>query len=94
MIKSFRDGETEKLFHLEGSRRVPAFLQRAALRKLWMLDAATDVRDLQVPPGNRLEMLSGKRKGQYSIRVNKQWMVCFVWKNNNAFDAEVVDYHS
>ncbi|OGH66503.1 MAG: plasmid maintenance system killer protein [Candidatus Magasanikbacteria bacterium RIFCSPHIGHO2_02_FULL_47_14] len=93
MIKSFRDDETEQLFRLEGSRRVPASVQRAALRKLLILDAATDLRDLRVPPGNHLEALRGKRKGQHSVRVNKQWRVCFVWKNSNAFDVEIVDYH-
>lgn len=72
---------------------MPAPLQRAAQRKLVMLDAAEDLRDLAVPPGNRLEKLSGDREGQYSIRINERWRICFRWAEGDAYDVEVVDYH-
>jgi len=93
MIKNFRDRETEKLFFREGSRKFPPSVVRVAMRKLWMLDAATALSDLKVPPGNRLESLVGSRKGQYSIRINKQWRVCFVWEGRDAHQVEIVDYH-
>ena len=93
MILSFRDKETEKIFHREGSRKIPPDAQRTALRKLLMLSAAVDLNDLKVPPGNRLEALKGNRKGQHSIRVNDQWRVCFTWKNGNAERVEIADYH-
>ena len=91
MIKGFRDKEAEKLFHREASRKLPSFLHRVALRKLWMIDAAIDLADLRVPPGNHLEALSGKWKGRYSIRINKKWRICFVWYHNDAYDVEIVD---
>jgi len=93
MIKSFRDKETEKIFHREASRKFPAFIQRIAMRKLWMVDAAIQLADLRIPPGNRLESLSGKRRGQHSIRINKQWRICFVWRGDNAHNVEIADYH-
>ena len=93
MIRSFRDRETEKLFRRERSRALPGALQRIALRKLLQLDAAESLDDLRVPPGNRLERLRGERAGQYSIRINDQWRVCFVWRGNEACEVEVVDYH-
>ncbi|MBI5489992.1 MAG: type II toxin-antitoxin system RelE/ParE family toxin [Deltaproteobacteria bacterium] len=93
MIRSFRDPETERLFHRERSRRLPGDIQRVALRKLVMLDAAVVLDDLRVPPGNRLEALKGARHGQHSIRINDQWRICFRWRNGGADDAEVVDYH-
>ena len=93
MIRSFKSSETERLFQREVSRRLPSTIQTVALRKLRMLDAATILDDLRIPPANRLEALSGNRKGQHSIRINGQWRVCFVWKDGNAYDVEIVDYH-
>lgn len=93
MIKSFRHRETEQLFHREPSRRLPPDIERTALRKLWMLNAATDLRDLRIPPSNRLEALRGNRKGHYSIRINKQWRICFQWHGGNAYNVEITDYH-
>ena len=93
MIRSWADAESEKLFQLERSRRLPPDIQRVALRKLVMLDAAVTLEDLRVPPANRLEKLVGNREGQWSIRVNDQWRICFTWKEGNAHDVEIVDYH-
>lgn len=92
MIVSFVDKATEKLFQ---GHRVGAFIafERAALRKLAMIDAAVRIEDLRVPPGNRLEALKGDRSGQYSVRINDQWRVCFRWKGGDAHDVEIVDYH-
>ena len=93
MIKSFRCAETEKIFNGKFSKTLPNAIQKAAARKLEILDAAKDVDDLRIPPGNRLEALSGNRKGQHSIRVNEQWRICFIWKDDNAHNVEIVDYH-
>ena len=93
MIKTFRSKETEKIYNREISKKVPPDIQRTALKKLWMLDAAPDINTLRVPPSNHLEALKGERKGQHSIRINKQWRICFVWNNGDAFDVEIVDYH-
>ena len=93
MIKSFRCKETEKLFYRQHSKKLPQDVQRTAMKKLWMLDAAPDLNVLKVPPSNRFEPLKGNRKGQYSIRINKQWRICFRWRSGNAFDVEIVDYH-
>jgi proteic killer suppression protein len=93
MIRSFRDKETERVFRREKIKKFSQAVQRAALRKLLLLDAAESLEDLRVPPGNRLEKLSGDRKGQYSIRINDQWRVCFDWRDGDAFDVEIVDYH-
>ena len=93
MIKSFRDRDTERLFQRLPAKTLGAGVQRVALRKLRMLDAATVLDDLRVPPGNRLERLKGDREGQYSIRVNRQWRVCFRWRSGDAYDVEIVDYH-
>lgn len=93
VIASFADSETERLFGRNRVRRLPADLQRRALRKLVMLNAATSLNDLRTPPGNRLEVLSGDRKGQHSIRINDQFRICFRWDGLNAHDVEVVDYH-
>lgn len=93
MIKSFRCRETEKVFHRLFSRKLPQSIQRIALRKLWMLDAATELETLQALPNNRLEVLKGKRKGQHSIRINDQWRICFRWSGSDAHDVEIVDYH-
>lgn len=93
MIKSFRDKETERLFSRQFSRRFPQDLHRIAWRKLAVLDAAERLGDLRVPPGNCLEKLSGDRTGEYSIRINEQWRVCFRWSEGNAYDVEIADYH-
>ncbi len=93
MIKSFKDKEAEKVYKREHSRKLPQDIQQVALRKLRMINNATSVNDLRVPPANHLEKLLGKRAGQYSIRINDQWRVCFEWKENNAHNVEIVDYH-
>ncbi len=93
MVKSFRDKQTERLFNRERVKRFGSDVQRLGLRKLRMLDAATALMDLSVPPANRLERLKGDRVGQHSIRVNQQWRICFVWKAGNAYEVEIVDYH-
>lgn len=93
MIKGFHDRDAEKLFARRPTRRFGPDLQKVALRKLRMLDAATRVDDLRVPPGNRLERLKGKRSGQLSIRINDQWRICFRWQADHAHDVEIVDYH-
>lgn len=93
MIKSFQDPETEKVFNHRFSRKLPTHIQRVALRKLEMLDAAEVLDDLRIPPANRLEALAGKRKGQHSIRINDRWRICFVWKAGDAHEVEIVDYH-
>jgi len=93
MIRSFRDRNTRRVFEREPVRRWPPLLQRTALRKLLILDAAERLGDLGVPPGNRLEKLSGDRSGEYSIRVNDQWRICFVWRDGDAHDVEMTDYH-
>jgi len=93
MIKSFRDGDTEKVFGRRFSRRLPTDLQSVALRKLRMLNNAVSVNDLRSPPANRLEKLSGDREGQHSIRINDQWRVCFSWREGDAHDVEITDYH-
>jgi proteic killer suppression protein len=92
MIRSFRDPQTETLFQ---DRDVPRFraIERVARRKLLYLHRAKRLEDLRVPPGNRLEALKGDRKGQYSIRINDQWRICFRWKDGDALDVEIVDYH-
>ena len=93
MIRNFRDEESEKVFLRPRSHRLPTDVQRIAQRKLAILDAAESLQDLRVPPGNRLETLSGSREGQHSIRVNGQWRVCFRWADGNAYDVEIIDYH-
>jgi proteic killer suppression protein len=93
VIRSFRDPDAERLFRRERVKRVPPDLHRTALRKLLMLDAATSLADLRVPPANRLEKLSADRLGQHSIRINDQWRICFRWVGSDAYDVEIVDYH-
>ena len=93
MIASFADGETRKIFDGFVSLRLPTNIQRTARRKLLYLNAAEDLADLLAPPGNRLEQLRGNRAGQYSIRINDQWRICFVWSNGKAHQVEIVDYH-
>jgi proteic killer suppression protein len=93
MIASFRSKETQKVFEREFSRKLPQAIQKTAMRKLWQLDAAVSINDLRIPPNNHLEALKGNRKGQHSIRINKQYRICFKWKQHNAHDVEIVDYH-
>ena len=92
MIKSFRSKQTSRLFNRERVREFQS-IERAALKKLVMLDAATELRDLAAPPGNRLESLHGDREGEHSIRINDQWRVCFVWREGDAYGVEIADYH-
>ncbi len=92
MIRTFRTRATEDLFHDHVVPRYRAF-ERTARRKLLLLNSATSIQDLRVPPGNHLEALEGRRQGQHSIRINDQWRICFVWSGNDAFDVEIVDYH-
>jgi proteic killer suppression protein len=93
VIRSWADTEAERLYRRERSRKFPPDIQTTALRKLRMLNAATRIDDLRVPPSNRLEKLKGDRAGQWSIAVNMQWRVCFRWEAGNAYDVEIVDYH-
>lgn len=93
MIRSFASKHTERLFAREQVKRLPSTIHKVALRKLAMLDAAETLDDLRVPPGNRLEQLQGSRAGQYSIRINGQWRICFCFKDGNAYNVEIVDYH-
>ena len=93
MIRSFACAETEKIFNSVVSRRFPPDIQRTARRKLLQLHAATMVREMAVPPGNRLEALKGRRAGQYSVRINDQWRIGFRWQGSDAVDVEIVDYH-
>lgn len=92
MILTFACRDTEKLFQNLSVRRF-ASVERAAQVKLKLLHAVKDVKELRIPPGNRLEALKGDRKGQYSIRINAQWRLCFVWQDGNAYNVEIVDYH-
>lgn len=93
MIRSFRDRDTERLAVRQRVKRWSPELSKAALRKLRMLDAAEELTDLRVPPGNRLERLKGERADQYSIRINDQWRICFRWDSGSAYDVEIVDCH-
>ena len=93
MIKIFQDKETERIFNRLLSRKLPQNIQHLARRKLVVLDAATELNTLRVPPGNRLEALKGNRKGQHSIRINDQLRICFKWKTGDAYDVEITDYH-
>ena len=93
MIRSFACKDTERLFQLEKVRAFPPDIQRTALRKLAQLNAVTELQQLRVPPGNRLEALKHDRKGQHSIRINDQWRICFEWRDGNAWEVEIVDYH-
>lgn len=93
MIRNFADKEAEKIRDGVPSRRLPADIQQVARRKLRMLDNALTLEDLRVPPANRLEALKSARKGQHSIRINDQWRLCFRWKDGDAHDVEIVDYH-
>jgi proteic killer suppression protein len=93
MIKSFKCKETEKIYNRLFSQRLPHDIQKIAINKLWILDAATSLEDLKVPPSNRLESLKDNRKGQHSIRINQQWRICFKWHDGNSYNVEIVDYH-
>jgi proteic killer suppression protein len=93
VIRSFRDKDTERVFYRLPTRRFPATIIRAARRKLLILDAAESLADLRSPPGNRLEKLSGDRKGQHSIRINQRWRICFRWREGDAYEVEIIDYH-
>lgn len=93
MIRSFKDKQTQKLFDRKHARKFPPEIHRRAKRKLNLLDTATSLDDLGAVPGNRLELLSGNRSGQWSIRVNEQWRICFLWSNGDASEVELTDYH-
>ena len=93
MIKSFADKYTEQLFNRERVSKLPPAILKVAYRKLLIIDAAERIEDLRIPPGNRLEKLSGNLSGKYSIRINNQWRIIFNWENNNAHDVEIIDYH-
>lgn len=93
MIRNFADKEAEKIWDGSPSRRLPAGIQQVARRKLRMLNNAMTLDDLRIPPANRLEALKGNMKGQHSIRINDQWRLCFRWKQGDAHDVAIVDYH-
>ena len=93
MIVSFRSKETERIWNLESVKRIPLEVQKIGLRKLTMLNKSMSINDLRSPPANRLERLKGNREGQYSIRINDQWRICFEFDSGNAFGVEIVDYH-
>jgi len=93
VIRSFRSADAERIWRGDAVRRFPHGLQRIARRKLRMLNNAQSLTDLRVPPGNRLERLRGDRRGQFSIRINEQWRICFAWSEGDAYDVEIVDYH-
>jgi proteic killer suppression protein len=93
VIRNFVDKEAEGVWNGIASRRLPADIQSVARRKLRMLNSAVTIDDLRVPPGNRLELLKGDRKGQHSIRINDQWRICFRWREGDVHDVEIVDYH-
>jgi proteic killer suppression protein len=93
MIRSFRETEAAKIYARQRSKKLPTDIQQVALRKMRMLNNALSLNDLRIPPANRLEKLSGNRAGQYSIRINDQWRLCFEWRDGDAYDVEITDYH-
>mgnify|MGYP000993158821 FL=1 len=93
MIQSFKCKETEKIWNQEYSKKFSTDIQRVALRKLFMIQRAKELKDLMAPPANRLEKLKGERKDQYSIRINDQYRICFQWEDSNAYNVEIIDYH-
>jgi proteic killer suppression protein len=93
VIINFRDNDTERFWNTGKSRRIPSDVHVRALKKLFVLHAVIALENLLIPPGNRLEALQGDRKGQHSIRINDQYRVCFVWRDGNAYDVEITDYH-
>lgn len=94
MIRSFKDKDTKKVWNQVRSPKFSYEVQRIALRKLFMIHHAKDLNDLRIPPANRLKKLKGDREGQYSIRINDKFRICFIWKNNDAHNVEITDYHS
>jgi len=93
MIKNFKDRETKKIFNYKFSRRFPPEIQQKALNKLWIIDNSKNLADLKIPKSHRLKELQGKLAGQYSIRINRQWRICFIWIGNNAYNVQIIDYH-
>jgi len=93
VIKPFKNSETERVYSREGSGKLPRDIQQVSLRKLRMIDNAKNLNDLKIPPANRLEKLRGDRAGQYSIRINDQWRICFTWQKGDAYDVEIAAYH-
>ena len=93
MVKSFKDKETGRIYNREGSGKLPRDIQQTALRKLRMINNARNLNDLRIPPANKLEKLKGGRAGQHSIRINDQWRVCFKWRDGDAYEVEITDYH-
>lgn len=93
MLQSFRDKDTQRVWERQRSKQLDTTTQRAAWRKLAILDAATTLNDLRIPPGNRLEKLKGDREGQHGIRINQQWRICFMWTSSGPTDIEITDYH-
>ncbi len=93
MVKSFKDKDSEKIWLREFSKKIPVAIYPAAFRKLWAIDLADHLADLQNPPSNHLEKLKKDRQGQYSIRINRRWRICFFWVDENAYEVEIVDYH-
>ena len=93
MIKTFKNEETQGIYQRQRSRKLPSDIQQIALRKLRMINNSVSINDLRVPPANHLEKLSGNRAGQWSIRINDQWRVCFRWEGSDAYDVEIADYH-
>ena len=93
VVKSFRNKETEKIYKREGSSKLPWDIQQVALRKLRMINNARNLIDLRIPPANKLEKLKGDRVGQHSIRINDQWRICFMWRDGDAYEVEITDYH-
>jgi len=93
VIKTFKNDETQKVYQRQRSRKLPSDIQQIALRKLRMINNSVSINDLRVPPANHLEKLSGNRAGQWSIRINDQWRVCFRWEGSDAYDVEIADYH-
>jgi len=93
VIKSFKNKETENVYQLEGSGKLPGDIQQVALRKLRMINNAINLLDLRIPPANKLEKLKGDRRGQHSIRINDQWRICFTWRDGDAYEVGITDYH-
>lgn len=93
MIKSFKDNNTESIWNGDFVKKIPEDIQKIGRRKLRMLNSSIQLNDLKVPPANHLEKLKNDRQGQYSIRINDQWRVCFVWRNGHSYDVQIVDYH-
>ena len=93
MIKSFADGDTERVYRRELVKKLPVDVQQVGLRKLRMLNNAKSIQDLRSPPGNRLKKLKGERAGQHSIRIDEQWRLCFHWQEDDAYEVEITDYH-